>query len=110
MEIAAKLLAFIAFSVILNIPFGSYRNLTRKFSIAWWLAIHLPIPIIIIMRTLIFDLNFLWVLPFSLAGAVFGQIAGSRLALFGHQKEVGPAANTVGKLRQTEVGTEVKRS
>ncbi len=36
MEIALRIVAFMATSAVLNIPFGSWRNLTRKFSVAWF--------------------------------------------------------------------------
>lgn len=77
-----KLFVFILLAVALNIPFGSYRLLTRKFSLAWWLAIHLPIPIIILLRKVAFNLP-LWVIPISIASAFVGQIYGGKLALFG---------------------------
>ncbi len=72
-----KLFILILISVILNVPFGSYRLLTRKFSLAWILSIHLPIPIIVILRTTVFDLP-LWVIPITLGSAIAGQIIGSR--------------------------------
>ena len=77
-----KIAAFMTLTVAINVPFGSYRNLTRKFSLAWWLAIHLPIPFIILMRSSVFHLP-VWIIPLSLGSAVFGQIIGSRAALFG---------------------------
>jgi hypothetical protein len=95
-----------ATSVVLNIPFGSWRNLTRKFSIAWFISIHLPIPVIIIMRRGIFELDYLWVIPFSIAAAIFGQIIGKRLALFGYRAE----AETVdaGDIKTVEIRPEAE--
>ncbi len=78
MVLAEKLIAFAILGVALNIPFGSYRLLTRKFSLAWWLSIHLPIPILIILRSLLFQLP-TWSIAVSLAAAVGGQIIGGRL-------------------------------
>lgn len=99
MEPAVKILAFIVITVALNIPFGSYRNLTRKFSVAWFLAIHLPIPFIIIMRTVVFHLP-LWIIPISLAADIAGQVVGSRLDLFaGKRPETIPYS-------QKDLGTE----
>ncbi|MFO7924078.1 MAG: hypothetical protein R6U58_10345 [Bacteroidales bacterium] len=34
----------------LNIPFGYWRSGTRKFSREWYLAIHIPVPLIILLR------------------------------------------------------------
>jgi hypothetical protein len=70
-----KLIAYILIVVVLNVPFGSYRLLTRKFSLGWFLAIHLPIPFIIVLRSLAFRLP-LWVIPISLISAVAGQLLG----------------------------------
>ena len=37
---------------IVNIPFGYWRAKTKKFSKEWFLAIHLPVPLIVIFRLL----------------------------------------------------------
>lgn len=73
--LAEKLIAYILIVVVLNFPFGSYRLLTRKFSLAWFLSIHLPIPFIIVLRSVAFKLP-LWAIPISLASAVAGQLLG----------------------------------
>lgn len=88
-----KLLVFTLLAIVLNIPFGSYRLLTRKFSLAWWLAIHLPIPVIIILRKVAFNLP-LWVIPISIASAVVGQIYGGKIALFGQPEPSKTAKDT----------------
>jgi len=36
--------------LLLNIPFGYWRANTKKFSVGWFLSIHLPIPFIILIR------------------------------------------------------------
>jgi hypothetical protein len=36
----------------LNLPFGCWRVRVRKFSFQWILAIHLPVPLVIIVRML----------------------------------------------------------
>ena len=71
-ETAAVLLA-----IAINLPFGAYRVTVRRFSWRWLLAIHLPIPFVILMR-LSFGLGWSFV-PFMLAGAVTGQLLGSWL-------------------------------
>ncbi len=82
MLLFGKLLALIVLIIVLNFPFGSYRLLTRKFSLAWWLSIHLPIPFIIVLRSQVFDLP-LWVIPITFASAIIGQIVGGRFPLCG---------------------------
>ncbi len=41
------------FIFFLNIPFGYWRENTKKFSKNWFLAVHLPVPLIIITRLLL---------------------------------------------------------
>lgn len=63
----------------LNLPFGWWREGTRKFSPAWFLAIHLPVPVVILIRQA-FGVRLGWgTLPFLLAAYFTGQYAGSRL-------------------------------
>jgi len=37
---------------LVNIPFGYWRAKTKKFSKEWFLAIHLPVPLIVLFRIL----------------------------------------------------------
>lgn len=76
-----KVVALAGAAFFLNLPFGSYRNTTRKFSLGWFLAIHLPVPLVIVMRSVVFGLGY-WAIPFSLAGDIAGQILGARLQWF----------------------------
>jgi hypothetical protein len=67
----------IAATVVINIPFGAYRFTVDKFSWKWFVAIHVPIPAIFILRTAShhgYDY-----IPWLVAAAVAGQIIGSRL-------------------------------
>lgn len=106
MEIALRIVAFMATSAVLNIPFGSWRNLTRKFSVAWFVSIHLPIPGIILMRKDIFGLDYWQVIPFSVAAAVAGQMVGKRLALFGYRAKEPVEADIASA--QSEASAEVE--
>lgn len=72
LETLAVLLA-----IAMNLPFGAYRATVRKFSWQWFLAIHLPIPFVIVMR-LSFGLGW-WFVPLMVASAVTGQVLGSWL-------------------------------
>lgn len=71
-SIAVVLLAFVA-----NIPLGVWRSRVRKFSLAWMAAVHASVPFIVWLR-LSLDLSY-WLIPFTLAGAMAGQITGGRL-------------------------------
>lgn len=64
-------------ALVLNLPFGYLRVKTRKFSLAWFLYIHLPIPAIFLLRTAAgFSAK---VIPIIIVGAVLGQMLGGRL-------------------------------
>jgi len=66
-------------TVALNIFFGYFRVRARKYSLQWFLYIHLPIPVIIIARVYS-GLDFRYIPLFVLA-AVLGQIFGGKLEL-----------------------------
>ena len=69
-----------AAALVLNLPFGYLRGGTKKFSFKWFLYIHLPIPAIFLLRTSA-GVGFKAV-PVIIAGAVAGQIIGSRIYNF----------------------------
>jgi len=74
-----KLLVISLLVYILNIPFGYWRAHVRKFSFQWFLAIHLPVPIIILMR-IYSDLGFAWFTYVFMVLAFFlGQKTGATL-------------------------------
>ncbi|MEK6758925.1 MAG: hypothetical protein AABY51_04065 [Deltaproteobacteria bacterium] len=76
-NLAIMLTLITAAASILNIPFGYFRANTKKFSVMWFLYIHLPIPIIFILRT---SAGLSWkAIPVIVAGAVLGQVIGGRL-------------------------------
>ncbi len=64
-------------ALVLNLPFGYLRGKTRKFSLMWFLYIHLPIPAIIVLRKYA-GLGFTFV-PVIAMGAILGQLLGGRL-------------------------------
>lgn len=62
---------------VLNLPFGYLRMKTKKFSVMWFLYIHLPIPFIFILRK---AAGFSWkIIPVIVIGAVMGQYLGGKL-------------------------------
>ena len=64
---------------VLNIPFGYWRENVRKFSFQWFLAIHLPVPIIIAIR-IFSGLGFAWyTYVFMLLSFFLGQKLGGIL-------------------------------
>jgi len=73
--ILALLVAFAA--LVLNLPFGYLRVNTKKFSVMWFVYIHLPIPFIFILRNMA-GLGYVYI-PLMVAGALAGQFLGGRL-------------------------------
>jgi len=68
----------LAAAFLLNVPFGYWRTHTRKYSPAWFLSIHAPIPFVVALR-LALGFNWAWV-PLLLVASVAGQYLGGRLA------------------------------
>lgn len=72
-----QLASLLLFSLGANIPLGYLREGQRKFSLRWFVYIHLSIPFIIAARQ---ACDFGWnIVPLTLGCAVAGQIVGSRL-------------------------------
>ena len=71
------LLLFVAVAVlILNLPFGYWRAGVRRYSLAWFLSIHIPVPFVVALR-LISGLGFhLATLPLVVGAYVAGQLLG----------------------------------
>ena len=66
---------------LVNLPFGWWRARLRKFSPAWFVAIHAPVPIVVALRFAL-GLPFRWtMLPLFVAAYFGGQFVGSRLRL-----------------------------
>jgi hypothetical protein len=62
--------------ILFNIPFGYWRANVRKFSLQWVLAVHLPVPFIILLR-IYSDIGFaLWTYPVLVAAFFTGQYIG----------------------------------
>jgi len=71
------LAGLLVFSFGVNLPLGYLREASRKFSVRWFVLVHLSIPFIIVLRLM---LGFGWqIIPFTLACAVGGQLVGGRI-------------------------------
>jgi len=72
-----KILLLTLIVFIINIPFSYWRANVRKFSLQFFLAIHLPIPFIILLRLLTgsgFEpKTFLFTVPAFFLGQIFGS-------------------------------------
>lgn len=75
--------------LLLNVPFGYWRANVPKRSVCWFLAVHLPIPLIIVFRYS-FGVGFVWFsYPVVIGTFFFGQLIGARLKLW--LADYGPA-------------------
>jgi len=75
---AALLLVF-----VLNLPFGYWRAGFRKLSPGWFVAIHAPVPLVVLLRWAL-ELPFRWTtLPLFVVAYFAGQAAGARLGARG---------------------------
>lgn len=69
---------------IINIPFGYWRANVQRFSVQWFLAIHIPVPFIIGLRMLS-GIGFAWYTYVFLVGSFFlGQKFGSLVLKWVH--------------------------
>jgi len=76
-EINTALVSLLAFATLSNIPLGYLRMGSPKYSVRWFVYIHLSVPFIIGLRI---ASHISWqIIPFSIALAVAGQMIGSRL-------------------------------
>ncbi|WP_321997525.1 hypothetical protein [Draconibacterium orientale] len=64
---------------LVNLPFGYLRGGFRKLSFWWFVAIHAPVPLIILIRKL-FDIQLSWSLaPFLFGSFFLGQFVGRKI-------------------------------
>ena len=76
-NISIALISLLLFALFSNIPLGYLRMGSPKYSVRWFVYIHLSVPFIIGLRI---ANNISWqMIPFSIAMAVAGQMIGSRL-------------------------------
>jgi len=71
------ILLLCAFTVLVNLPFGYARAKAKRYSLRWFLYIHLPIPLIFIARTFS-HIEFKYI-PVLVLAAITGQILGGKL-------------------------------
>lgn len=75
----AMLTGLLSLTFMLNLPFGYARAKTKRYSLRWFLFIHVPIPIIFIVRTIShIDIKYI---PIFAVAAITGQILGGKLEL-----------------------------
>lgn len=66
-------------TIIVNLPFGYVRGGFRKLSFWWFIAIHTPVPLVILIRKF-YHLGLTWKLaPFLLGSFFLGQFLGGKI-------------------------------
>lgn len=71
-------IGLVVLALIISIPCGYARQNYPKYSLMWWILIHLPIPIIVLLRIKA-GLNWHYI-PLTLGSSVAGQIIGGALS------------------------------
>jgi hypothetical protein len=67
---------------LVNLPFGYIRQGFRKFSVMWFIAIHAPVPLVILFRHL-FDVGFeLYTYPIMVSAFFLGQFSGKKFRIY----------------------------
>ncbi len=76
-ELNIALFSLLAFALLSNVPLGYLRMGSPRFSLRWFIYIHLSIPFIIILRV-VNDIS--WqIIPITFGLAIAGQMIGSRI-------------------------------
>ena len=60
---------------ILNLPFGYLRSKSKRYSLAWFSYIHLPIIFVIFLR-LVTHTSYIYI-PLFFISSIMGQLMGS---------------------------------
>ena len=71
--------------IFINVIFGYWRSNTQKFSFQWLLAIHIPVPLAIILRLTLLGWNWL-MLPIFVGAFAAGQFTGGVIRRFLQKK------------------------
>jgi len=74
---SAIVIGLFSLTFMLNMPFGYLRGKTKRFSLKWFLYVHLPIPFVLLARILSnIDMTYI---PLFVLASVIGQVWGGRL-------------------------------
>lgn len=78
--------AVATFVLLANLPFGYWRARCRKFSFAWFVAIHVPVVLAIALRLWLGDAFRFSTLPLFVLAFIVGQFLGGRIR--GHGADI----------------------
>jgi len=76
LQLIVKFIQLITLTLLISTPFGYWRDKTRKYSLAWFLSIHIPIPALYLIRRAM-GLS-LYYLPLISIFFILGHILGAR--------------------------------
>ena len=69
-----RLIEVLVIVLFVTLPFGFYRAYTRRFTARWFLAIHLPVPLVFLAR---FEAHLPYTfIPFTCLAFFTGQFLG----------------------------------
>ena len=75
------LILYLVLVTLVNIPFGYWRANVKKFSLQWFLAVHLPVPFVGFLRHSN-DYGLIWItVPLFLIAYFSGQFLGGRASV-----------------------------
>lgn len=78
-----SLYELMGFVFLINLPFGYWRFNKPRFSRKWMMAVHIPVPLVFILRILS---GFTWtVIPLLMVSFAAGQFTGGIIRKFGTQ-------------------------
>ncbi len=63
---------------VINLPFGYLRGKEKKFSFRWFLYIHLPIPLVVLLRIYSHIGFALYTYPLFVTAFFLGQLVGKK--------------------------------
>ena len=95
-----RIAAVLVIVFLVTVQFGFYRAYTRKLTLRWFLAIHVPVVFVYLTRS---EAGFsYWFIPFTFATCIAAQIVGSRIGRWWIGREVGAqgAGAQTGQLAQ----------
>jgi hypothetical protein len=63
--------------LLINVPFGYWRSKADKFSRHWMMAVHLPVPLVVLLRIIS---GFSWtIIPLLILSFATGQFIGGNI-------------------------------
>lgn len=75
-SLPTKLLAVGGSTLLVNVPFGAWREHVEKFSPEWFVAVHVTVPFVAMLRKAVLMPKHAMV--FTILAAILGQVIGSR--------------------------------